>query len=155
MNTLTLRHWGWLLVVAVAVQLVGCGGGHRSAGGDAITTVVQTAQQQVGIPYRWGGESPQGFDCSGLVRYAYRSVGVDVPHSTEGLLDRVDRVPLSQIRPGDILFFKVAPPKISHVGLYVGDDRFIHAPSSGKTVSYGSLKNPYWNSHVVAAGRVF
>jgi cell wall-associated NlpC family hydrolase len=117
--------------------------------------VVETARQQVGVPYRYGGESPRGFDCSGLVHYAYLSAGIEVPRTTVEQLRGARRIPLAELRPGDVLFFRVAPPKISHVGLYVGDGRFVHAPSSGRQVSYASLDDQYWSRHIVAAGRFY
>jgi len=115
--------------------------------------VVQTAKRQIGAPYHYGGSTPRGFDCSGLVHYAYQHAGIEVPRTTGGLLRRAQPVPLSKLRPGDVLFFRVAPPKISHVGLYVGNGRFVHAPSSGKSVSYASLNEKYWSRHIVSAGR--
>ncbi|MEJ2573460.1 MAG: C40 family peptidase [Gammaproteobacteria bacterium] len=97
----------------------------------------------------------RGFDCSGLVHYAYQRAGIKVPRTTSGLLRRAHRVALSKLRPGDVLFFRVDPPKISHVGIYIGHGEFVHAPSSGKQVSYASLKNNYWSHHVISAGRFY
>ena len=157
-----LRLAGTLVLVTVCAQLFGCGTLPRE---EAVTTplhgktpavvVVQTARQQIGVPYRYGGSTPKGFDCSGLVHYAYQRAGIKVPRTTGGLMRMAHRVPLSQLRPGDVLFFRIAPPKISHVGLYIGGSRFVHAPSSGKKVSYASLKNEYWKHHLVSAGRLY
>ena len=116
-------------------------------------TVVATARSVLGAPYRYGGASPDGFDCSGLVSYAYRSVGIAVPRSSSEQFRQSNRVPLQNLQPGDLLFFRLNPPKVSHVAIYDRDGRFIHAPSSGKRVSYASLDNPYWRKHLVAAGR--
>lgn len=116
-------------------------------------TVIATARSVLGAPYRYGGASTKGFDCSGLVSYAYRSVGIAVPRSSSEQFRQSIRVPLQNLQPGDLLFFRLNPPKISHVAIYDRDGRFIHAPSSGKQVSYASLDNPYWRKHLVAAGR--
>jgi len=116
-------------------------------------TVVGTARQMLGAPYRYGGSSPSGFDCSGLVSYVYRSAGVRVPRTSSEQFRQSARVSLQQLQPGDLLFFRLSPPKVSHVAIYDGAGRFIHAPSSGKRVSYASLDNPYWQQHLVAAGR--
>ena len=151
-----------LVILAVLSQLFGCGTiPDKTAGAISknyahqAALVVHTARQQVGAPYHYGGSTPKGFDCSGLVHYAYRSAGIDVPRTTKGLLREAHRVSLSQLRPGDILFFRVDPPKISHVGIYIGHGRFVHAPTNGKRVSYASLKSQYWSHHVVAAGRYY
>ena len=115
--------------------------------------VVGTARQMLGTPYRYGGSSPNGFDCSGLVSYVYRRAGVRVPRTSSEQFRQSARVPLQQLQPGDLLFFRLSPPKVSHVAIYDGSGRFIHAPSSGKRVSYASLDNPYWRQHLVGAGR--
>lgn len=119
----------------------------------AAVTVVDTARKMLGVPYRYGGAGPSGFDCSGLVSYAYRSVGIQVPRTSGEQFRRANRVELQDLQPGDILFFRLNPPKVSHVAIYDRDGRFIHAPSSGKQVSYASLDNPYWRQHLIAAGR--
>ena len=151
-----------LAIITVFSQLFGCGtlpdktaAPISTDNADRATLVVHTARQQIGAPYRYGGSTPRGFDCSGLVHYAYKSAGIDVPRTTKGLLREAHRVSLSQLQPGDILFFRVDPPKISHVGIYIGHGRFVHAPTNGKRVSYASLKSKYWSHHVVAAGRYY
>lgn len=111
------------------------------------------AAGMLGAPYRYGGASPHGFDCSGLVYYAYRKAGIPVPRSTSAQLNYARPVPPSRLRPGDLLFFRLTSRPVSHVGIYAGDGRFIHAPSRGKRVSYASLDNPYWQQRIVAAGR--
>jgi cell wall-associated NlpC family hydrolase len=115
---------------------------------------VSIATAQVGTPYRYGGSSPRGFDCSGLVYYSYRKAGIEVPRTTRAQLHAAQRVPLSRLNPGDLLFFKLGRQPVSHVAIYAGNGRFIHAPSSGKRVSYDSMSNPYWKNRLVAAGRI-
>ena len=111
------------------------------------------AAAQVGTPYRYGGTSPGGFDCSGLVYYAYRKAGIRVPRSTQAQLRHARHIALSQLQPGDLLFFKLDRRPVSHVGIYTGNGRFIHAPSNGKRVSFTTMDDPYWQAHFVAAGR--
>jgi cell wall-associated NlpC family hydrolase len=106
----------------------------------------------VGAPYRYGGTSPQGFDCSGLVYYAHRRAGISVPRTTGLQLHGARRVALANVRPGDVLF-ELEGNKVSHVGIYAGAGRFIHAPSTGKKVSYASLRSPFWRSRLISAGR--
>jgi cell wall-associated NlpC family hydrolase len=115
--------------------------------------VLNTAREMLGTPYRYGGTTPNGFDCSGLVKYSYQRAGIQVPRSSSEQYRFAAKVPVKQLQSGDLLFFRLQPPKVSHVGIYDRNGRFIHAPSSGKSVSYASLDNPYWRRHLIAAGR--
>lgn len=111
------------------------------------------ARQLVGVPYRYGGSHPrEGFDCSGLVYYSFANAGLRVPRTSSSQYRSVRRVGADQRMPGDLLFFRIEG-KVSHVGIYAGDGSFVHAPSSGKTVSMGRLDNPYWSERLVAVGR--
>lgn len=111
------------------------------------------AKGQVGAPYRYGGAGPAGFDCSGLVHYSYGQAGAAVPRTTAALYRAATPVNPRTLRPGDLLFFQIGG-KISHVGIYTGNRAFVHAPSSGKKVSVGRLDSPYWQDHLIAAGRI-
>jgi len=102
----------------------------------------------VGKPYRYGGASPAGFDCSGLVLYSYRQAGVSLPHNTSQQRRASQPVKRAELRRGDLLFFDQEGKKHSHVGIYVGSNRFVHAPSSGKYVRNDRLDNPYWKKHL-------
>lgn len=109
------------------------------------------ALRAVGVPYRWGGTSPgSGFDCSGLVYWAYGKVGVDVPHSSYALAEIGRRIGRSHLKPGDVLFFS----GYGHVGLYVGRNRMVHAPRSGKLVEVVRLAGSHYGSRLVLARRV-
>jgi cell wall-associated NlpC family hydrolase len=112
------------------------------------------ARDMVGTPYRYGGASPKGFDCSGLVYYSYRKAGIKVPRTTREQYRRSEHIKLSSLRPGDLVFFRISRDKPAHVGIYAGSGQFIHAPSNGKQVSYASLVDPYWEARVVGAGRL-
>lgn len=121
------------------------------------SNVVNRAVKAIGTPYRWGGTSPtKGFDCSGLVKYAFNDVSeVDLPRTSnamaEGHGQKVDR---KDLKPGDLLFFNIKSRKVNHVAIYLGDDQFVHAPRRGKSVTIDTLKKPYWDSHYVVAKRV-
>lgn len=117
-------------------------------------TAARAALRMIGVPYRYGGASPDGFDCSGLVQYAFARAGRRLPRSVEGQAARSRPVSRSQLRPGDLLFFHLNGAPNSHVGLYVGNGRFVHAPSTGKTVSTALLSNPFWRRHLAGARRV-
>ncbi|MCE7901608.1 MAG: NlpC/P60 family protein [Gammaproteobacteria bacterium PRO9] len=117
------------------------------------TQAVFTALQMVGVPYQWGGESPSGFDCSGLVQFAYARAGLRLPRTAAAQLGAVTPVPIDRAEAGDLLFFR-SGGRTSHVAIYLGNGRFVHAPSSGHEVSIDSFDNDYWRSHFVHAGRV-
>lgn len=114
------------------------------------------AASMVGKPYRYGGHHPnQGFDCSGLVYYSFRRAGLDVPRSTASQRRSTGKVTLSHAARGDLLFFNQEGKYSSHVGIYLGGDRFVHAPSSGKRVRTDSLSDPYWRKHLADVRRFF
>jgi cell wall-associated NlpC family hydrolase len=98
---------------------------------------VAYAKRFLGAPYRWGGNGPGGFDCSGLVRYVYRRFGVELPHSSYADFNLGRRVGRWALQPGDLVFFS----GLGHVGLYVGHGRFIHAPHSGTRVQISRLRD--------------
>jgi len=105
------------------------------------------ALAQVGTPYRYGGASPAGFDCSGLVQYTHLAAGVRVPRSTKAQKKASQRVRGSRRQPGDLLFFRIGFNSY-HVGILVDDERFVHAPSSGKRVQLSRIDNPYWEKRL-------
>lgn len=113
--------------------------------------IVRTARQYLGVPYKSGGVNPSGFDCSGYVMYVYEKNGISIPRATAEQYRNGQPVSLRTAGPGDLLFFRTSGPDISHVAIYAGKGRFIHAPSSGKTISYASLDNPYWNRRYAGA----
>ena len=121
------------------------------------STVLSRAVNVLGTPYRWGGSSPsKGFDCSGLVKYAFNDVAaVNLPRSSSAMASghgqKVDR---KDLKPGDLLFFKLKSRQVNHVAIYLGNDRFIHAPRRGKSVSIDTLKKPFWDKNYVIAKRV-
>src|SRR6266404_5228560 len=100
--------------------------------------VVEKARRLIGIPYVYGGSSPRsGFDCSGFVRYVYNSVGISLPHSSYADFNLGRRVSRWALKPGDLVFFN----GLGHVGMYIGNNRFIHAPHSGTTVQISSMSD--------------
>jgi cell wall-associated NlpC family hydrolase len=112
------------------------------------------ATKLVGAPYRYGGASPKGFDCSGLVLYSYRQAGVTLPHSTEQQRHLGKPVRRIELRPGDLVFFDQQGKKHGHVAIYVGNGEIVHAPSSGKRVRRDRLDSPYWKKHLSQARRL-
>lgn len=152
----------WTSVILVVLATTGCAGNPAAPAVESPTGIpaaethpaVQVATAMLGTPYRYGGSSPRrGFDCSGLVYYAFGETGIRVPRTTRAQLRHAQPVPLPQILPGDLLFFRQRSSRVSHVGIYAGDGWFIHAPSRGKRVSWESLQNSYWKPRLVTAGR--
>ncbi len=118
--------------------------------------VVAVARSMLGIPYHYGGRHPDnGFDCSGLVYYSHLQAGIQLPRTSYAQFKSSRPVSRKHLIPGDLVFFRIRRNKISHVGIYLGNGRFIHAPSSGKEVSIGSMSNPYWQKRFARGGRVF
>ncbi len=109
--------------------------------------------EQLDSPYRYGGHTPAGFDCSGLVYYVYQRSGIGIPRTAHDQLRGARPVPLGNLAPGDLLFFREHDRKASHVGLYVGEGRFIHASTSQRAVTLSHLDNPYWKKQLIGAGR--
>ena len=124
-----------------------------AAGRNARAEAVDTARGMLGVAYRFGGADPRGFDCSGLVQYSYKQAGLRLPRTTQALFRASQLVDPKHLKAGDLVFFTISSKKIAHVGIYADNNRFIHAPSSGKGVSYASLENPYWKNRLVAVGR--
>lgn len=117
---------------------------------------VRAALAVVGTPYRYGGRDPdRGFDCSGLVTWSYERAGLaNLPRTAEGLERAARPVSFEHIEPGDLVFFRLRGKKSAHVALYVGDDRFVHAPSTGRQVEVVHLDHVFWSRQPRRAGRI-
>ena len=111
--------------------------------------VVGIAMQYLGVPYVWGGSTPRGFDCSGLVSYVFAQIGVSVPHSSYSQFGMGTAISINDLQPGDLVFFAGA----SHVGIYIGGGQFIHAPHTGDVVKISSLSG-YYSSNFAGARRI-
>lgn len=133
--------WGWDRVHSSV---------HASPGNRA-SAVIAEALAQIGKPYLWGGNGPDEFDCSGLMNYVYRAVGITMPRTADAIYRAVAHVGLDQLRPGDMVFFG-SPSLVHHVGLYIGNGRMIHAPRGGTTVSVGTVAGM---GNFIGGGRVF
>ncbi len=160
-----MRLFQSLVTVCFLITLVGCASAPQQKSypaGPSSTQqapieqdrkrIVTSAESMLGTPYRYGGTSPAGFDCSGLVYYTHRQAGLYTPRTAMAQFEASRPVAIKHLKPGDLLFFKLTGTKTSHVGIYTGRGKFIHAPSSGKRVSRSTLDNPYWQRHLIGAG---
>lgn len=164
---------GWL-IGAACVLLASCGGGRETvrrpapspiprvwpvvapADPVAANSVLMRAISLVGTPYRYGGNTPEGgFDCSGLVNYVYRDMlALNLPRTSRDLAGfQGPRIAPERLAAADLVFFG-SSGSVSHVGIYVGEGRFVHAPSTGGTVRLDRLDGPYWRNHYSGAKRV-
>ena len=170
MKTEHLQHlYQFLLLALVAIILSSCASTPKQSpnktkplvsdkvlpGDNKGMTIAQIAESMVGVNYRYGGSNPdQGFDCSGLVFYSHTQVGEQVPRVSYAQLAASDAVDGDELKPGDLLFYRING-KPSHVGIYIGHGRFVHAPSSGKKVSISSIENVYFKPRFIRAGRLY
>jgi cell wall-associated NlpC family hydrolase len=110
----------------------------------------------VGKPYRYGGADLKGFDCSGLVYFIHQAVGIEVPRTAADQQRAATSVDRDALQPGDLLFFRTTRAKhTSHVGVYVGENRFVHAPQSGKLIELRTLDDQYYGKRLVGTGRLY
>lgn len=157
------RTTGLSGIVATALLAMGCAGTSvkgpaagtpAPASAELRSSIATLALSMVGTRYRYGGAHPrEGFDCSGLVHYSYTSNGIAVPRTSRDQFGAASRISLAEAVEGDLLFFQ-DQEKLSHVGIYLGDRRFVHAPSSGGTVSVANIDAPYYQRHLVGVGRL-
>ena len=153
----------WCLWLLVALLLLGgCSSKIvvpepvSDSGSQMATRVVKSAQSQKGVRYRMGGTTPKmGFDCSGLILWAYAQHGVKVPRITKDQARAGSRVSRSEMRTADILVFRTrSGPTGLHTALYVGNGRFVHSPSRGRTVCIDSLQDSYWGPRLIEVRRI-
>jgi cell wall-associated NlpC family hydrolase len=119
-----------------------------------LSTLVQAALDLRGTPYRNGGSDPSGFDCSGFVQWIFNAVGVRLPREVRDQFGVGEKEDLDEVQPGDLIFFETVSRGASHVGMAIGGDQFVHAPSSTGVVRVERFTTPYWATRFVGARRV-
>jgi cell wall-associated NlpC family hydrolase len=142
-------------VLLLATLLAACTPFRRETAAvpDAGATALLAAESRIGAPYRYGGAGPEAFDCSGLVAYAYGKAGVDLPRTAAQQFAIARPVPRRDLRPGDLVFFRLSGRDVSHVGIYAGDGRFVHAPQTGGRVRIEDLDDDWFRERYAGAGR--
>ena len=117
-----------------------------------VNKIVNTGKKYIGTPYKWGGTTPKGFDCSGFVNYTIKkATGKTVPRTSTALYKKGTKISKSKLKKGDLLFFNTSGRGVSHVAIYMGNNKMIHAVSKG--VKVDTLSNSYWNKRYVGAKR--
>ncbi|MGI4815724.1 MAG: C40 family peptidase [Janthinobacterium lividum] len=118
--------------------------------------VVTSALNMIGVRYRWGGDTPSaGLDCSGFVRYVFQdTLGLTLPRRAEEMSRVGERISAAKLQPGDLVFFSTVRRRLSHVGIYIGDNKFVHAPSTGSNIRVDEMDNGYWEKRFISARRV-
>jgi cell wall-associated NlpC family hydrolase len=148
-----------IFVAALSAVIAACAPFQRGTpGGTASnpgTAALVAAESRIGAPYRYGGAGPDAFDCSGLVAYAYHKAGITLPRTAAEQYAAVTHVRRRELRPGDLVFFRLSGREVGHVGIYAGDDRFVDAPQSGGKVRMASLDDEWYRERYVGAGRPY
>lgn len=116
--------------------------------------IINKACDYLGVSYRYGQSSEKGFDCSGFVKFIFRYFGLELPHSSYSLYKISKPLETSSAQSGDLVFFITRGKRVSHVGIYLGNNQFIHSPGRGRTVSIDSLNAHYYKRHLVGFGSV-
>ncbi|WP_041969999.1 NlpC/P60 family protein [Geobacter sp. OR-1] len=129
---------------------------HASAGGDMGGIAARTAERFVGIPYRWGGDTVvEGMDCSGFVRAVYNLCGINIPRTSREQYRVGEIVGIDDLKDGDLVFFGESEDRINHVGIYIGDRKFVHAPRRGDEIKVSALDEAYFSKRFIGAKRYF
>jgi len=145
-----------IVLITLSMAISACGSSPKYSSNKDKKAVINAAKKMLGVRYHYGGTSPaKGFDCSGLVQYSHKAIGIQLPRTTGQQYKASKPIAKKFLAPGDLVFFKTAVSRaVSHVGIYLGNNLFIHAPSSGKKVKINSMKEKYWRKRFISAGRI-
>lgn len=154
------------VIVVLSIVLLGCAINHKPPDFSSLSNkqhpttpaqegVIQTALSLLGTPYRFGGTTPEGFDCTGFINYVYHhSAGIVLPRESHSLIRSGKPVSATNLQPADLVYFKIERQKPLHAGIYIGNGKFIHAPSSKGKINIQSLGMNYWRDRFITARRV-
>ncbi|KMY53020.1 peptidase P60 [Bacillus sp. FJAT-27231] len=125
---------------------------HSADAAYSADSVIAEAKKYIGTPYKWGGTTPRGFDCSGFIQYAHKQVGLSLPRTAAQMYQKGSVISKSELEPGDLIFFSTYSKGASHVGLYIGDNEFIHSASKG--VRIDKVSNSYYQKRYLGSKRI-
>jgi len=151
-----MNKWWAIGAISFIIILTGCRATFvQRPEPELAAKIVHLAKQMIGKPYQYGGKTPKGFDCSGLVYYVYKkALGKQLPRTSEGLYAYSRSVPIGQEQPSDLLFFRINGRSISHVGIYIGQGNFVHAATTGKVVRQSNGNKKYWRKRFAGVRRL-
>lgn len=142
-----------LLIVAALLASFSFADLRRESLLSAKSAAISQAKEQIGVRYLFGGAEPKrGFDCSGLIQYVYKNVGINTPRNTAGMYEQFKKTTTPE--PGDIVFFIINGQSVSHAGIYLGGNKMIHAARTGKTVEITRIDTPYWQKRFYGFGKI-
>lgn len=124
---------------------------------DSISSMIDTTLSYLGVRYRWGGNGPSagGFDCSGLIKKVFGdSLGMNLPRTAAQIARLGEKIDRQNLQPGDLVFFNTLHRTFSHVGIYLGENKFVHAPTTGSTVRIDNITESYWNKRFTGGRRL-
>ncbi len=139
-----------ILMVILAQQAVETANAHDTHA-QLRKKIVETAQKYTGTQYRYGGTGNDGFDCSGFVRHIYRKVGINLTRTSKSQYQQGKKISIGNAKSGDLVFYNIYGNGISHVGIYLGNNQFIHAPRQGRKVSTADMTITYWKKRFAGA----
>jgi probable lipoprotein NlpC len=158
-KSIQIRLFQVIPLVLISLILVACMPIERISKTDPVQQVIREARSYTGVPYKWGGTSRKGLDCSGLISCAYKPAGISLPHGTESLIEAGVKIKLTKVQPGDLLFFALSDKKkkVSHVGMVTqvrrGSVTFIHASTRGGVME-SVLSDDYYKNGFLQARRI-
>jgi cell wall-associated NlpC family hydrolase len=143
------------LLILLSVLFASCAS-MRTSGNNERDIIVRCAMDMIDKGYKYGSQDPEGgFDCSGLVQFAYKQAGIDIPRTASAQYYKTLKIDLGKAKEGDLVFFSTVGPGPTHVGIYLGGGKFIHAPSEGKKIRQEDMNNNYWKNAYYGAGTFF
>ncbi len=149
------RVFAAVILLAALLLFTSCAS-MKTAGRNDRSTITRTAKNMLDTKYEFGKQDPgSGFDCSGLAQYSYKQAGINIPRTVRAQYDKARKISKSEAKEADLLFFSTKGPGATHVGIYLGNGKFIHSPSEGKRVQIVELENPYWKANFYGAGTYF